>query len=81
MIAKPARNDTVMHDRLVGLVLEVIVPTRPEFREGPLVELVELLLSGTRLHAGFNTVGGEGPHGRECSTGRRPFAEPSRHRG
>lgn len=49
-----------MHDGLVGLVLEVALPTRPEFREWPAVDPPEFLLGGTNLDTGVDTVGRHG---------------------
>jgi hypothetical protein len=48
-----------MHNWLVGLVLEVAVPTRAELWAGPLVHHVELLFSRADLDTSFNTIGGK----------------------
>jgi hypothetical protein len=48
------------HDRLVWLVLEVTVPTRPELWAGPAVHLLELILSRTDLHTSINAICGKG---------------------
>lgn len=57
VVAKPARNDGVVHDRLVGLVLEVRVPTRAELRARPAIHLFELIFSGADLDTSIDTVG------------------------
>lgn len=46
-----------MHDWLVGLILEVAVPTRAEFLAWPAVHHLELFLGGSDLHTSVNTVG------------------------
>ena len=52
-------DDRVVHDWLVWLVLEVVVPARPEFWERPRIHLVELLFSWSDLYTSFDTVCGE----------------------
>lgn len=47
----------VMHDGLVGLVLEVAVPSALELRSRPVSHFCQLLLSRTDLHTSLNTVG------------------------
>jgi hypothetical protein len=59
VVAEPASNDRVMHDGLVGLVLEVAIPARAEFWAGPLIHHVELCFSRANLDTSFNTVGGK----------------------
>jgi hypothetical protein len=50
-----------MHDWLVGLILEIAVPSRPEFaaRTWPAVHLSEFFLSRPDLDTSLNTVGGQ----------------------
>jgi len=55
----PTSNHRVVHDRLVGLVLEVAVPATAELWAGPAVHLLELLLGGTDLDSSLDTVGGK----------------------
>jgi hypothetical protein len=59
VVAEPTSNDRVVHDRLVGLVLEVRVPTRAELGARPAVHLLELLLSRADLNTSINAVGGK----------------------
>ena len=59
MVTEPTSNDRVVHDWLVGLVLEVRVPTRAELGARPAVHLLKLLLSRADLNTGINTVGGK----------------------
>lgn len=59
VVTEPSSNDGVVHDRLVGLVLEVAVPARAEFWVWPRVHLVELLLGWSDLDTGLDTVGGQ----------------------
>lgn len=59
VVTEPTSNDRVVHDRLVGLVLEVRVPTGTEFGAWPAVHLLKLLLSRTDLDTSINTVGGK----------------------
>lgn len=49
-----------MHDWLVGLVLEVAVPSRPEpaARSWPVIHLPKFFLGRPDLDTGLNTVGG-----------------------
>ena len=56
VIAEPAGDDGVMHDGLVGLVLEVRLPALGEVGGGPGLELAELLFGGADLDACFDTV-------------------------
>ncbi len=50
-----------MHHRLVGLVLEVGLPSINKVRSRPLLELVELLLRRTDLDTGVDTIGSQRP--------------------
>lgn len=59
VVTEPARDDGVVHDGLVGLVLEVRVPSALELGSGPSPHLSKLLLSWADLDTGINTVGGE----------------------
>jgi hypothetical protein len=59
VVAKPSRNDRVMHDRLVRLVLEVAVPARAELGARPAIHHLQLFFGRTDLDAGFDTVRGE----------------------
>lgn len=49
-----------MHNWLVGLVLEIAVPTRAELWARPLIHHIKFLFSGADLDTGFNTVGSKG---------------------
>lgn len=49
-----------MHNRLVRLVLEVRLPSLSEMRRGPLLKLLEFVLSRSDLHTSLDTVGGKG---------------------
>lgn len=55
----PARNDRVVHDGLVGLLLEVTIPAGPEFWARPAVHAVKFLLGGTNLDTSIDAVGGK----------------------
>lgn len=59
VVTKPTGNDTVVHDWLVWLVLEVRVPAAAELWARPRVHLLELFLGGADLHTGFDTIGGK----------------------
>lgn len=48
-----------MHDWLVGLVLEVAVPSRLKVWRGPLLHLRQLLFSWTNLDTSLNAVSGK----------------------
>jgi hypothetical protein len=61
VVAEPARDDRVVHHRLVRLVLEVRVPSGLELRGWPGLHVFELLVGRTDLDAGVDAVGGEGP--------------------
>lgn len=54
------RDHRVVHDRLVGLVLEVGIPSALEFRGWPVSHFCQLLLSRADLHTSLNTVSGKG---------------------
>jgi hypothetical protein len=60
MVTEPTSDYRVVHNWLVGLVLEVAVPARPEFWARPLVHHCELFLCRADLDTCFDTVGGEG---------------------
>lgn len=51
----------VVHDRLVGLILEVGFPAVLEAGGRPRLEFFQFLLGRTDLDAGFDTVGGQRP--------------------
>lgn len=57
MITEPTGDDGVVHDRLVGLVLEVRVPSRAELRAWPAIHLLEFVLSWTDLDTCIDTIG------------------------
>ena len=59
VVTKPTSNDRVVHNWLVGLVLEVAVPATSEVWGWPRLHLLELLLSRADLDTGFNTIGGK----------------------
>lgn len=59
VVTEPTGNDTVVHDGLVGLVLEVRLPSVGEVGSGPALKVPELLLCGTDLDTSVNAVGGE----------------------
>lgn len=59
MVAKPAGNDAVVHDRLVGLVEEVRLPALGEVRRRPRLKLLELSIRRADLDASVDAVGGE----------------------
>jgi hypothetical protein len=61
MIPKPPGNNTVMHNRLVRLILEVTIPSAAKLLARPAIHHVELFLRRPDLDAGFDAVGGEGP--------------------
>ena len=56
VVTEPTRNDGVVHDRLVGLVLEVRLPSLGEVRGRPGLELLKLLGSRADLYASLDTV-------------------------
>lgn len=47
---------TVVHNGLVGLVLEVAVPSRAELLAGPAIHSLELFFSGSDLDASFDAI-------------------------
>lgn len=57
VVAKPTGNHGVMHDWLVGLVLEVRLPAVLEMRSRPFLKLLELFCSWTNLDSGVDTIG------------------------
>lgn len=59
MVTKPSGNDGVVHNWLVGLVLEVAVPTGAELWVWPGIHLIELLLSRSDLDTCLDAIGGE----------------------
>lgn len=59
VVTEPAGNDTVVHDGLVRLVLEVRLPAVGEVGSGPALKVPKLLLCGTDLDTGLNAVGGK----------------------
>jgi hypothetical protein len=59
VVTEPTSNDRVVHDRLVGLVLEVRVPARAELLTRPTVHHLEFFLGGSDLDTRFDTIGGE----------------------
>jgi hypothetical protein len=60
VVAKPASDDTVVHHRLVRLVLEVGLPACLEVRSRPGLKLFEFGVSRADLDAGFDAIGGQG---------------------
>jgi hypothetical protein len=72
VITEPASNNRVMHHRLIGLILEIAVPSRPEMWSWPTIHLLEFFLGWSDLDTGIDAVGGEGP----CSF-EVPFIEDS----
>lgn len=59
VVTKPARDDAVVHDGLIGLVLKVGFPAVREVRSRPPFEVFELLFSRPDLDTGINSVGGQ----------------------
>lgn len=59
MVAEEAGNDRVVHHWLVGLVLEIAIPTRAELAAWPGVDLLHLLLGRSSLDTGLDAVGGK----------------------
>jgi hypothetical protein len=60
MITEPASNNRVMHHWLVGLILEIAVPPRPEVGSWPTIHFFEFFLSWPDLYTGIDAIGGEG---------------------
>jgi hypothetical protein len=56
MVAKPTRNDRVMHHRLVRLILEVAVPARSELRTWPTIHHLEFFLSRANLDSSLDSI-------------------------
>jgi hypothetical protein len=59
VVTKPTSNNRVVHNGLVGLVLEVRVPARAELLAWPAVHHLEFFLSGSDLDTSLDTVGSE----------------------
>jgi len=83
VVAEPTSNDRVMHDRFVGLVLEVRVPPFSKVRGRPLLEIFQLLLSRSDLGACIDAVGRQWPRSPEvpllkdtCDGGQIPNSTP-----
>lgn len=55
----PTSNDTVVHHWLVGLVLEITLPSVFEVRSWPCLKLPQLLSSWAHFDTGLNAVGCE----------------------
>lgn len=53
----PTSNDTVVHDWLVGLVLEIALPPILEVGSRPGLKLPQFLSSRAHLDTGFDTIG------------------------
>ena len=56
VVAKPSSNNRVMHDWLVGLLLEVTVPATSEILARPRVHHIELSFRGTDLDTRLDTI-------------------------
>ena len=50
-----------MHNRLVGLVLEIRLPTTSEVWSGPSIHLLEFFLSRTNLDTCVDTISSQWP--------------------
>jgi hypothetical protein len=59
VITKPSCNNRVMHDWLVGFILEIAVPATLEVWSRPRLHLFQLLLSWTNLDTSVDAIGGE----------------------
>lgn len=59
VVTEPTSNDGIVHDWLIGLVLEVTVPAGTELRARPAIHLIELLFGRADLDTGIDTVGCE----------------------
>jgi hypothetical protein len=59
VVAKPACDDGVVHDRFVGLIFEIAVPPRAELWTRPLVHHVKFFFCRAYLNASFDTICGE----------------------
>ena len=57
MVTEPAGDYGVMHHRLIRLILEVAVPSRPELWTRPRVHLLQLLFCWSNLYTRLNTIG------------------------
>ena len=60
MITEPTRNDTVMHDGLIWLVLKVRAPATTKVWSWPFLKLLELLRGWTDLDSCFDSIRGQG---------------------
>lgn len=61
VVTEPARDDGVVHDWFVRLVLEVGLPATLEVGSRPCAHFSKLFLGRTNLNAGLDTVGGQRP--------------------
>jgi hypothetical protein len=59
VVAKPSCDDGVVHDRFVGLIFEIAVPSRAELWTRPLVHHVKFFFCRAYLNASFDTICGE----------------------
>jgi hypothetical protein len=59
VITEPSRNNRVVHDWLVGLVLEIAVPTTLEVWSRPRLHLFQLLFSRANLDTSFDAISGK----------------------
>lgn len=66
MVTEPAGNDAVMHDGLVGLVLEVRLPPVFEMRSWPPLKLIQFLWRRSNLDTSLDAVGCQGTCSLEC---------------
>jgi hypothetical protein len=57
VVTKPTGNHGIVHDGLVGLVLEVRIPSRLEMGCRPRLELLQLFFSRSDLDASVDTIG------------------------
>jgi hypothetical protein len=59
VITEPSCNNRVMHNRLVGFILEVAVPAALEVWSRPRLHLFQLLFSWTNLDTSIDAIGGK----------------------
>jgi hypothetical protein len=59
VVAEPAGDDGIVHDRLVRFVLEIAIPATSELLAGPAIHHIKLFLSRPDLDSGFDAVGGK----------------------
>jgi hypothetical protein len=59
MIPKPSSNNTIMHNRLIRLILEIAIPASPKLLARPAIHHIELFLRRPDLDTSFNTIRGE----------------------